>query len=68
MSSEGYQPDIEPEATRAERHRLNIASALEIVVIAMEDARREGFFTEFNCGLNQFGRYSVQHVGMLKRF
>lgn len=62
-------PDIEPEADRAERHKAAIAEALQGVIVACEDARRDGFYAEFGVNLNQFGKYTIQPpVGLIKRF
>lgn len=61
-------PDIEPEADRAARHKQVITNTLQVVVDAMEEARRDGFYTECNFGLNPYGQYAVQHVALVKRF
>lgn len=63
------QPDIEPEAAKAERHKRAIQAALEAVVPLLEAARADGFYPEFGMNLNQFGRYAITNpVSLVKRF
>lgn len=62
------KPDIEPEAERAARHKQAITDALQVVIAACDDARRDGFYVECPFGLNQFGQYQIQHVALIKRF
>lgn len=62
-------PDIEPEVSRAERHKEAVRAALAAVVKAAEDARKDGFYVEFGVNLNQFGVYTIHPpVGLIKRF
>lgn len=61
-------PDIEPEPARAARHKKALAEALEVVRQAAEAARADGFYVEFGMPLDQFGRYVVSPIGLIKRF
>lgn len=65
----GLVPDIEPEADRVARHKLALERALKEVVAAAEAARRDGFYIEFQVGMNHFGQYAlVQPPALIKRF
>lgn len=61
-------PDIEPEADRAARHKAAISNALQVVVAACEEARKDGFHVEYQAGLGPFGQYAIQHIALVKRF
>jgi len=67
MSVEEFKPRPSLEEL-AQSHRAAISAALVHVVVAMEAARADGFFTEFNCGQDAFGIYRVGVVQMVRRY
>ena len=60
---------LESEADKAARHKQALVEALGPVVAACEAARRDGFLSEFQVGLNQFGIYALNvPPTMVKRY
>ncbi len=60
---------FESEADKVARHKAAIGNALLVVIAACEEARRDGFYSEFGVSLNGFGQYTIQPpVGLIKRF
>lgn len=53
---------------RAGAHKMVIREILLTLVDAIEDARRDGFFTEFNVNPGPYGAYSLQALNLVKRF
>jgi hypothetical protein len=55
------------EQETADLHRKAVAEALAPVAAACNAARADGFYVEFGMQMDQFGRYYVSPIGIIKR-